>query len=85
MAELGVGDDAVLVIRRKVTVAGRYVDPSLLFEISSHRYPSTRSLEQDAEMMRLQVLGDPELMRQLREVKLAAIVITSRMFTLHAY
>ncbi|KAL5530330.1 DDI1 [Sanghuangporus sanghuang] len=48
MAELGVGDDAVLVLRRKITVAGR-------------------SLEQDAEMMRLQILGDPELMRQLRE------------------
>ena len=25
MAELGVGDDAVLLLRRKVTVAGRYV------------------------------------------------------------
>ncbi|KAL5508159.1 DDI1 [Sanghuangporus vaninii] len=48
MAELDVGDDAVLVLRRKITVAGR-------------------SLEQDAEMMRLQILGDPELMRQLRE------------------
>ncbi|KAL5527485.1 hypothetical protein ACEPAG_6276 [Sanghuangporus baumii] len=48
MVELGVGDDAVLVLRRKITVAGR-------------------SLEQDAEMMRLQILGDPELMRQLRE------------------
>lgn len=27
-----------------------------------------RTVEQDAEMMRLQILGDPELMRQLREV-----------------
>lgn len=48
MAELGVADDAVLLLRRKVTVAGR-------------------SMEQDSEMMRLQLLGDPTLMRQLRE------------------
>lgn len=48
MAELGVGNDAVLVLRRKVTVAGR-------------------AAEQDSEMMRLQILGDPELMRQLQE------------------
>lgn len=46
MRELGVGEDAMLLIRRKVTVAGR-------------------SAEQDSEMMRLQLLGDPELMRQL--------------------
>jgi len=48
ISECGVGDDAVLLLRRKVTVAGR-------------------TIEQDAEMMRLQLLGDPELMRQLRE------------------
>ena len=29
MAELGVGDDAVLLLRRKVTVAGRYVVSSI--------------------------------------------------------
>lgn len=26
-------------------------------------------MEQDSEMMRLQILGDPDLMRQLREVR----------------
>lgn len=47
MRECGVGDHAMLLLRRKVSVAGR-------------------TLEQDAEMMRLQLLGDPELMRQLQ-------------------
>lgn len=31
--------------------------------------PAGRPIEQDAEMMRLQILGDPELMRQLRETQ----------------
>ncbi|KAI0658688.1 hypothetical protein C8Q70DRAFT_182252 [Cubamyces menziesii] len=47
MRESGVGDHAMLLLRRKVQVAGRAV-------------------EQDAEMMRLQLLGDPALMAQLR-------------------
>ncbi|KAL1946506.1 hypothetical protein VTO73DRAFT_14610 [Trametes versicolor] len=47
MREAGVGDHAMLLLRRKVNVAGR-------------------SVEQDAEMMRLQLLGDPALMAQLR-------------------
>ncbi|KAI0328221.1 hypothetical protein GY45DRAFT_1020488 [Cubamyces sp. BRFM 1775] len=47
MRESGVGDHAMLLLRRKVQVAGR-------------------SVEQDAEMMRLQLLGDPALMNQLR-------------------
>jgi len=42
-----IGEDAILLLRRRVTVAGR-------------------SGEQDAEMMRLQLLGDAELMQQLR-------------------
>ncbi|OSC97908.1 hypothetical protein PYCCODRAFT_1046104 [Trametes coccinea BRFM310] len=49
MRECGVGDHAMLLLRRKVSVAGR-------------------SVEQDAEMMRLQLLGDPVLMEQLRAV-----------------
>ncbi|GBE79827.1 DNA damage-inducible protein [Sparassis crispa] len=48
MAGCGVGDHAILLLRRKVNVAGR-------------------TAEQDAEMMRLQLLGDPVLMQQLRE------------------
>jgi hypothetical protein len=28
-----------------------------------------RPIEQDAEMMRLQILGDPQLMRQLQDVR----------------
>jgi len=49
MRQLGVGDKAMILLRRKVNVAGR-------------------EIERDAEMMRLQVLGDPNLMRQLHEV-----------------
>jgi len=45
--DYGIGNDAFLLLRRKVVVAGR-------------------SGEQDAEMMRLQLLGDADLMRQLR-------------------
>ncbi|KAG8824428.1 DNA damage-inducible protein 1 [Serendipita sp. 399] len=47
VAQCGVKGDALILLRRKVVVAGR-------------------STEQDAEMMRLQVLGDPGLMAQLR-------------------
>ncbi|KAI0314797.1 aspartyl protease-domain-containing protein [Amylostereum chailletii] len=50
MRDLGVGENAMLRLRRKVTVAGR-------------------PAEQDAEMMRLQLLGDPDMMRQLRQVQ----------------
>ncbi|KAH8096664.1 hypothetical protein BXZ70DRAFT_328648 [Cristinia sonorae] len=49
MKECGVGDNAMLLLRRKVSIAGRTV-------------------EQDAEMMRLQLLGDPALMLQLQQV-----------------
>jgi len=46
MAEYGMSDHAMLLLRRKVVVAGR-------------------STEQDSEMMRLQLLGDPALMAQV--------------------
>ncbi|KAG8759231.1 DNA damage-inducible protein 1 [Serendipita sp. 396] len=47
VAQCGVREGAMILLRRKVVVAGR-------------------STEQDAEMMRLQILGDPGLMAQLR-------------------
>jgi DNA damage-inducible protein 1 len=50
MTECGIGENAMLLLRRKVQVAGR-------------------TIEQDAEMMRLQILGDPNLMRQLQETQ----------------
>lgn len=50
MKECGIGENAMLLLRRKVQVAGRTVG-------------------QDAEMMRLQILGDPNLMRQLQETQ----------------
>ncbi|CCL98256.1 uncharacterized protein FIBRA_00250 [Fibroporia radiculosa] len=49
MEECSVGDHAMLLLRRKVTIAGR-------------------AAEQDAEMIRLQILGDPNMMSQLRTV-----------------
>ncbi|TBU23995.1 hypothetical protein BD311DRAFT_44852 [Dichomitus squalens] len=52
MRDSGVGDNSVLLLRRKVHVPG-----------------TSRSVEQDAEMMRLQLLGDPNLMNQLRQVR----------------
>ncbi|KAI0741480.1 hypothetical protein C8Q80DRAFT_138510 [Daedaleopsis nitida] len=51
MRECGIGDNAMLVLRKKVHIAG-----------------TGRAMEQDSEMMRLQVLGDPALMNQLRQV-----------------
>ncbi|KAI0268227.1 hypothetical protein BC834DRAFT_682250 [Gloeopeniophorella convolvens] len=50
MLELGLGEDAILLLRRKVVVAGR-------------------AGAQDAEMMRLQLLGNPSLMRQLQAIQ----------------
>jgi len=59
MEGLGVSDDAMLLIRRKVSVAGR-------------------TAEQDAEMMRLQILGNPHLMRELQQTQpeLAAAAVS---------
>lgn len=34
-----------------------------------------RTAEQDSEMMRLQILGDPELMRQLQQVRPSSLQI----------
>lgn len=57
--ECGVPDNAVLLLRRKVTVAGH-------------------TAEQDAEMMRLQILGDPRLMEEIRttQPELAEAIVT---------
>jgi DNA damage-inducible protein 1 len=50
LSAVGLEDNAMIALRRKVIVSGR-------------------SAEQDAEMMRLQILGDPNLMRQLKETQ----------------
>ncbi|KAG6812949.1 hypothetical protein H0H92_015269 [Tricholoma furcatifolium] len=49
MSELGVGDKAMLMLRRTFS------------------NPAGQPIVQDSEMMRLQTLGNPDLMRQLRE------------------
>ncbi|KAF9226792.1 hypothetical protein BS17DRAFT_504832 [Gyrodon lividus] len=49
MSALGMTDNAMVILRRKVNVAGG------------------RQVPQDAEMLRLQLLGDPAMMRQLQE------------------
>ena len=73
MKESGVGDKAMLSLRRKINVAGMRVYGRRLCRISDNILrPScssgSREIERDAEMMRLQVLGDPNLMRQLEHV-----------------
>jgi DNA damage-inducible protein 1 len=50
MKGLGVRDNAMLLLRRRVAVGGRRA-------------------EQDAETIRLQILGDPQLMRELDETQ----------------
>ncbi|KAF7965060.1 hypothetical protein HWV62_712 [Athelia sp. TMB] len=50
MKDCGVGENAMLLLRRKVQAGGR-------------------TIAQDSEMMRLQLLGDPNLMRQLQETQ----------------
>jgi len=52
MRDLGVHDNSVLLLRRRVAIPG-----------------GSGPTEQDAEMMRLQILGDPDVMRQLRQVQ----------------
>lgn len=54
MKESGVGNKAMLLLRRKVNVAG---------------ISGSREVERDAEMMRLQILGDPNLMRELERTQ----------------
>lgn len=51
MKGLGVRDNAMLLLRRRVAASGR------------------RAEQQDAETIRLQILGDPQLMRQLEETQ----------------
>jgi hypothetical protein len=41
---------------------------------------SDRSIEQDSEMMRLQILGDPQLMAQLQEVYRPCFPVIFRFF-----
>jgi hypothetical protein len=69
--ECGVREDAVLLLRRKVIVAGRSV-VSLQVSQSSSTHVKRRTAEQDAEMMRLQILGDPRLMEEIRNASSAA-------------
>ena len=58
----------MLLLRRKVSVAGQCVYLVLSpYDVSQH--VERRTLEQDAEMMRLQLLGDPNLMQQLQRVR----------------
>ena len=73
MAGLGVGQDALLLIRRKVNIAGRCVyNYCMIVIMFSSFIKYHREAEQDTEMMRLTILGDPVLMNQLREVRLEA-------------
>jgi len=74
MKDSGVGDKAMLLLRKKINVAGMrvygyhlrstFVNVPCLFHSSG-----SREIEQDSETMRLQVLGDPALMRQLEHVR----------------
>lgn len=70
MEGLGVSDDAMLLIRRKVSVAGRCASwPFSIWDLERrYTHPMLRTAEQDAEMMRLQILGNPHLMRELQQV-----------------
>lgn len=74
MKEFGVGDGAVLLLRKKINVTGMLVHAyHLLAIIHNNLYftcsSGSREIEQDAEMMRLQVLGNPDLMRELEHVR----------------
>ena len=64
--QCGVREDAVLLLRRKVIVAGRSVLVPVSFIHLSKLINASRTAEQDAEMMRLQILGDPRLMEEIR-------------------
>lgn len=69
LASFGIGDEAVLLLRKKVTVAGRYVG---IWRLKMSKEPlltqcsRLRTTELDPEMMRLQFLGNPQLMQELR-------------------
>lgn len=73
MKDSGVRDKAMLLLRKKINVAGMRVHGyhlcSTFANVSRLLHSSgSREIEQDSEMMRLQVLGDPALMRQLEHV-----------------
>jgi hypothetical protein len=68
MQDYGVRDNSMLLLRRKVTVAGRCVGaflPPLSILMRFVFLP--RTMEHDAEMMRLQLLGDPTTFRRIQE------------------
>jgi hypothetical protein len=65
MEQLGTIDNAVLLLRRKVSFAGRCALDMLQPTLHSS---DLRTVEQDAEMVRLQILGDPHMMRQVQQV-----------------
>ncbi|KAF9266200.1 hypothetical protein L218DRAFT_101107 [Marasmius fiardii PR-910] len=73
--ELGIMDRAVLQLKRKIpsAVAGRCVSAFMgLLEIRKASFTllfSGRPLNHDSEMMRLQLLGDPNLMNDLRRTQ----------------
>ena len=74
MKESGVRDKAMLLLRKKINVAGMRVHGYHLrspFANVPRPFHSSgsREIEQDSETMRLQVLGDPSLMRQLEHVR----------------
>ena len=71
ISDYGMGQDSMVLLRRKVVVAGRFNH----CHISKHTpYGSTsRSTEQDSEMMRLQLLGDANLMQEIRGVRVIYI------------
>ena len=66
MASYGVREGSTLLLRRKLTVAGRCELQTGLTLITP--YLDLRTVEQDPEMMRYQILGDPNLMSELRMV-----------------
>jgi hypothetical protein len=81
MRGLGVSDNAMLLLKRKAVVSGgRCVSlfhsyllggpPPLSCTLGGQfdAIHSRREASQDAEMMRLQILGNPDLLRQLQQV-----------------
>ena len=74
MKECGVGNKAMLLLRRKINVAGMRVHLCLLCRTLNNvlhlsNSSGSREIERDAEMMRLQILGDPNLMQELERVR----------------
>ena len=78
MQELGVGEHGTLLIRRRVAPGpGQYVSTFCIrWELASTPESRQGPAGQDAETMRLQLLGDPELMRQLEAVLQSCFIST---------